>query len=156
MKDLQPSLWLPSPIVSSRPARACPCRRSRIWREGKGPDDLLRHDGRRQVLPISGELLNDVLGIDMEAVHYPGGTEVMIDMGGGRIDVVFSSLTDLARGIGTPVAVMSEERSTALPDVPTVSEAGFPATLVPTGGASSRRPARRRTWSARSTKTLSR
>jgi tripartite-type tricarboxylate transporter receptor subunit TctC len=102
-----------------------------LAREAEAQTIFYGTSGVGSLAHLTGELMNEVLGIDMEAVHYSGGSEVMVDLGGGRIDVVFSSLTDLANGIGTPVAVMSGKRSTALPDLPTVSEAGFPDTQVP-------------------------
>ena len=37
---------------------------------------------------LAAELLNDVAGIRMTAVHYRGATNAMIDMAGGRLDVV--------------------------------------------------------------------
>ena len=78
---------------------------------------------------FAGELLNDILGIRMQAVHYQGGAPAMTDLGGGRVDLYFATATEVQRGIGTPIAVMSEQRSAALPQVPTVAETGFPNAL---------------------------
>ena len=74
---------------------------------------------------LSSELLNNVLGIKMEPVHYRGGSEVIADMGGNRIDVYICSSFDAMRGVGKPIAVMSEKRSEQFPDVPTMAEAGY-------------------------------
>jgi tripartite-type tricarboxylate transporter receptor subunit TctC len=102
-----------------------------LVREAKSQKIFYGTSGVGSLAHLTGELMNEVLGITMAPVHYAGGSEVMVDLGGGRIDVVFSSLTDISTGIGTPVAVMSERRSTALPNVPTVQEAGYPDTRVP-------------------------
>jgi tripartite-type tricarboxylate transporter receptor subunit TctC len=102
-----------------------------LVREAKSQRILYGTSGVGSLAHLTGELMNEVLGITMVPVHYAGGSEVMVDLGGGRIDVVFSSLTDISSGIGTPVAVMSERRSTALPNVPTVQEAGYTDTRVP-------------------------
>jgi tripartite-type tricarboxylate transporter receptor subunit TctC len=102
-----------------------------LVRETKSQKIFYGTSGVGSLAHLTGELMNEVLGITMVPVHYAGGSEVMVDLGGGRIDVVFSSLTDISTGIGTPVAVMSERRSTALPNVPTVQEAGYPDTQVP-------------------------
>jgi len=66
------------------------------------------------------------MGINMQAVHYQGGAPAINDLLGGRVDLYFGTATEVARGIGKPLAVMSERRSAALPSVPTVGEAGFP------------------------------
>jgi tripartite-type tricarboxylate transporter receptor subunit TctC len=102
-----------------------------LVRETKSQKIFYGTSGVGSLAHLTGELMNEVLGITMVPVHYAGGSEVMVDLGGGRVDVVFSSLTDISTGIGTPVAVMSERRSTALPNVPTVQEAGYPDTRVP-------------------------
>jgi tripartite-type tricarboxylate transporter receptor subunit TctC len=101
-----------------------------LAREAKAQTIFYGTSGVGSIAHLSGQLLNDVLGIDMEGVHYSGGSEAMVDLGGGRIDVFVGTASEVASGIGTPVAVMSESRSTAVPDVPTVREAGFPDALV--------------------------
>lgn len=78
---------------------------------------------------FAGELLNDILGINMQAVHYQGGSPAMNDVRGGRVDLYFATATEVARGVGKPLAVMSEQRSALFPAVPTVAEAGFPDAL---------------------------
>ena len=80
---------------------------------------------------FSGALLNDAMGINMQAVHYSGGAAAIADLGGGRIDVFFGSMIEVNSGIGKPIAVLGDTRSPALPDVPTVVEAGFPDAQVP-------------------------
>ncbi len=90
---------------------------------------------------LAGQLLNDVLGADMEAVHFAGGSPAMVDLGGGRIDLFVASPSEAATGLGKPVATMSTVRLESMPDVPTVAEAGFPdaqaaawwGVLAPTG-----------------------
>lgn len=76
------------------------------------------------------EFLSDALGIEMEPVHYKGGTDALIDLAGGRLDVYVGSVSQVLSvnesGGGEIIAVMSKERARALPDVPTVAEAGFP------------------------------
>jgi tripartite-type tricarboxylate transporter receptor subunit TctC len=74
---------------------------------------------------MGAELLNDALGVQMKPVHYPGGTEAITDMGGGRIDVYTCAVNDAKKGVGMPIAVMSEKRSASFPDVPTTTELGY-------------------------------
>jgi tripartite-type tricarboxylate transporter receptor subunit TctC len=102
-----------------------------LVREAKSQKIFYGTNGVGSLAHMTGELMNDVLGIEMEAVHYKGGSEVMVDLGGGRIDVAFSGYSDLASGIGKPISVLSDERSSVLPDVPTVAESGFAEVVVP-------------------------
>lgn len=79
---------------------------------------------------LGAELLNDMQGIDMQPVHYPGGTEVLTDMGGGRLDVYVCGVNDAKKGIGKPIAIMSQKRSATFPDVPTTVEQGYPDAIA--------------------------
>lgn len=78
---------------------------------------------------FAGALLADVAGIEMEPVHYPGGTDALLDIAGGRLDMYVGSvpqvLSSVQAGTVKPLAVTSETRSKALPDVPTVVEEGL-------------------------------
>jgi tripartite-type tricarboxylate transporter receptor subunit TctC len=80
------------------------------------------------------EVFSDEAGINMEAVRYKSPPEALIDLVGGRVDLFSTSVTtylsSAAVGKSTPVAVASSERSTALPEVPTAIEAGFPGVVV--------------------------
>lgn len=79
---------------------------------------------------FAAELFSDVAGIKMQAVHYKGGTDALVDMAGGRLDVYVGTVTQVQPSIASktavPVAVASKARVQALPDVPTVAEAGAP------------------------------
>lgn len=80
------------------------------------------------------ELFNDVVGIQMEPVHYKGGTEAMTDLSGGRIDIYLGTVTQVLPNVQAktafPVAVSSRTRSPAFPDVPTVRELGYPSAEI--------------------------
>jgi tripartite-type tricarboxylate transporter receptor subunit TctC len=79
---------------------------------------------------FGGELLKKIAGINMVAVPYKGGGPAMIDVMGGNIPVMFSSVTQALPHVRNDrlkfLAVGAAKRSPAVPDVPTVSEAGFP------------------------------
>lgn len=68
--------------------------------------------------------------IDAVGVMYNGVPASLTDMIGGRIDFLVTSViaqTELIKtGKIRALAVTGAERSTALPDVPTVAESGFP------------------------------
>jgi tripartite-type tricarboxylate transporter receptor subunit TctC len=64
------------------------------------------------------------------AVHYKGAAPAMNDVMGGHVpftfDVVLTTLSQIKAGKLKALAVTSERRSPALPDVPTIAESGFP------------------------------
>lgn len=78
---------------------------------------------------FNGLLLNDVLGINMQSVSYGGGTEGLVDLIGGRVDLYIAGLGVVQPALeagAKNLAVLSSTRSAAMPDVPTTAEAGYP------------------------------
>ena len=69
-------------------------------------------------------------GIDAVQVPYKGSSEAVTDLLGGQVDFCFcptpNVLPFIKEGRLVPLAVGSSRRSSALPDVPTTEEAGFP------------------------------
>jgi tripartite-type tricarboxylate transporter receptor subunit TctC len=76
------------------------------------------------------ELLNQMAGIQMTAVHYKGGGPALIDLLAGRVSpgfaTILSAIPHLQAGRLHALAVSTPKRSAALPQVPTVAEAGLP------------------------------
>jgi tripartite-type tricarboxylate transporter receptor subunit TctC len=74
------------------------------------------------------ELLKNLAGLDIKHVPYRAGNEAVNDMLGGHLDMFIGSLPqmmELARGgFATPVAVTSAQRSSVVPDIPTLAESG--------------------------------
>jgi tripartite-type tricarboxylate transporter receptor subunit TctC len=66
----------------------------------------------------------------MVMVPYKGGGPAMTDVIGGQIPVMFSSVTQVLPHVRNNrlkvLGVGAAKRTSALPDVPTVAEAGFP------------------------------
>ena len=79
---------------------------------------------------LAGEMFKSFAGIDLLHVPYKGGAQVMIDLMGGQVALMFSNqlgvLPHIKAGKLKPLGVASAGRSTVLPDVPTFAEAGFP------------------------------
>ena len=79
---------------------------------------------------LGGELFKLDAGVDMVHVPYKGGGPAMTDVLGGFTKIMFSSLVQTTgfirngqlRALGTGGA----QRISALPDVPTIAEAGVP------------------------------
>ncbi|MGE0719741.1 MAG: Bug family tripartite tricarboxylate transporter substrate binding protein, partial [Alphaproteobacteria bacterium] len=79
---------------------------------------------------LAGEMLRSAAGIDLLHVPYTGGGAFMPDVMAGRVTMTFGniagSLALIRDGRLRALAVSSLERSPALPDVPSMQEAGFP------------------------------
>ena len=86
--------------------------------------------GHGNATHVAGELFKVLSGIDMVGVNYKGGGPALIDVMGGHVSGFFSGVSS-----GTPhvkagklraLGVTTARRSSALPDVPTIAEAGVP------------------------------
>jgi len=79
---------------------------------------------------LAGELFVSMAGVDMLHVPYKGSGPAVSDLLGGQVDYMFDSITSakphIVSGKLTALAVTTAKRSAALPDVPTVAEAGLP------------------------------
>ena len=79
---------------------------------------------------ITGELFNLMGKTAIRAIHYKGGGPALAAVVSGEVQVGFSNITQTARlaeaGRLRPLAVSSLKRSPALPNLPTVAEAGLP------------------------------
>ena len=79
---------------------------------------------------LSGELLKSRARIDIVHVPYKGGPPATVAVAGGEVSMLFNTVGSVhlnvksgrLRGIGVAAAARSE----ALPDVPTMAEAGLP------------------------------
>ena len=84
--------------------------------------------GNGTSIHLSGELFKTVTGTYMVHIPYRGSGPALLDLIGGQMDLMFdnlpSAMPQIKGGKLTALAVTSAERSSALPDVPTVAEAG--------------------------------
>jgi tripartite-type tricarboxylate transporter receptor subunit TctC len=75
---------------------------------------------------MSGELFMAMTGVKMAHVPYKGSAPALTDIMAGTVDVIFdnmpSSIGHIQGGKIRAMAVTTEKRSAALPDVPTVAE----------------------------------
>jgi tripartite-type tricarboxylate transporter receptor subunit TctC len=81
---------------------------------------------------ILGEMLRLKTGVPMTHVPYRGAGPAMNDVAGGSIDLLFTSYISAAghvqAGKARILALTAAKRSPTIPDVPTMTEAGFPGT----------------------------
>ena len=79
---------------------------------------------------LSVELLRLAAGINVVNVPYKGSAEALSDLLGGRIDAMFDAtpieIPQVKSATVSGVAVTGRERLTALPEVGTFTEGGFP------------------------------
>ncbi|MDQ8031446.1 MAG: tripartite tricarboxylate transporter substrate binding protein [Bordetella sp.] len=79
---------------------------------------------------LSGELFQAMTGTRMTHVPYKGSSPALTDVMAGSADLIFdnlpSSMGFIKGGKLKPLAVTTAARSPALPDVPTLAEAGVP------------------------------
>ena len=78
---------------------------------------------------IAGELLNRDAKLVIRHIPYKGGAEAVAAVLGGQVDIYFTGLPPamslVRNGNIKAFAVTGEQRSNALPDVPTMRESGF-------------------------------
>ncbi len=94
---------------------------------------------------LNSRLLEELSGVKMASVPYKGSAAVYPDLIGGRLNMMvdqpLSSMSLIETGKLRALAVTSETRWARLPNVPTLSESGYPnfkttswwAVLVPAG-----------------------
>ena len=90
--------------------------------------------GIGSVAHISAELLRAAAGVDLTHVPYKSAALSYPDMIAGSLAMVFdalpSAIVHVRSGKARPVAMMSDRRSSLLPDVPTFAEAGYPGVTL--------------------------
>jgi tripartite-type tricarboxylate transporter receptor subunit TctC len=91
---------------------------------------LIASPGQGTSQHMAIELLAARAGVKLEAVQYKGSGPALIDTIGGQVhlmmDSVASALPQIKAGTIRPIAVATARRIPQLPDVPTISESGYP------------------------------
>lgn len=84
--------------------------------------------GNGTSIHLAGELFKTMTGTFMVHFPYRGSGPALLDLLGGNMDLMFdnlpSSLAHIKAGKLKALAVTSAERSAALPELPTIAEAG--------------------------------
>ena len=79
---------------------------------------------------LAAEIFKQVTGIQALHVPYKGGAQAMVDIIAGRVSFMFvdpvQGMPQIRANQLRAVAVSSSDRLVLLPEVPTVTEAGFP------------------------------
>ncbi len=84
--------------------------------------------GNGTSIHLAGELFKSMTGIFMTHIPYRGSGPALMDMVAGNMDVMFdnlpSSMAQIKAGKLKALAVTSAQRSAAMPEIPTIEEAG--------------------------------
>jgi tripartite-type tricarboxylate transporter receptor subunit TctC len=79
---------------------------------------------------MAGELFKSMSGVYLVHIPYRGSSGARTDVMGGQVDLMFDAVTTMAEqvkgGKVKALATTGIQRSSVLPDVPTVHEAGVP------------------------------
>jgi tripartite-type tricarboxylate transporter receptor subunit TctC len=83
---------------------------------------------------LAGVLLDQVAGIENVHIPYRGGGQLITDILSGKLDYSFATAATTVEHVQTgrlrALAVPSAERSTLVPQVPTIAETGVPGYAV--------------------------
>jgi tripartite-type tricarboxylate transporter receptor subunit TctC len=86
--------------------------------------------GSGSITHLAGELLNVEAGVQLVHVPYKGAAPAVSDLLGGQVQMAILDvpvvLPHIRSGKFKALAVTSDKRSGALPDVPTTAELGYP------------------------------
>jgi tripartite-type tricarboxylate transporter receptor subunit TctC len=79
---------------------------------------------------LAGELFKSMAGVDIVHVPYKGSSGARTDLLGGQVQMMFDAVTTMSEHVRAgkvkALATTGKSRSSVLPGVPTISEAGVP------------------------------
>jgi tripartite-type tricarboxylate transporter receptor subunit TctC len=100
-----------------------------VMKANPGKFNNFAHAGVGTTPHLSGELFRLTTGVDMVHVPFPGAGPAIQSTVAGHTPIMFTTLApavpQVKAGNLRALAVMAKERSPALPDVPTMEQAGF-------------------------------
>ena len=115
------------------------------WAKASPGQHSYAHAGLGTPGYLAGEMFKQAFGLDLVAVSFNGGGPAITSTIGGHTPILYTSISTAAahikQGTVRALAVTAARRSPALPDVPTLAEAGAPdqeseiilGVLVPAG-----------------------
>lgn len=99
-------------------------------REAQGKPLTFGSGGNGTTAHIGAELLNQAAGLHLVHIPYKGTSQATTDVISGQVDLIFGPIAVVKafveQGMLRALAITSDERSSLMPDVPTVAEAGLP------------------------------
>jgi tripartite-type tricarboxylate transporter receptor subunit TctC len=118
-------------VVVVRPGLGVHSVRELVARAKAAPGKLgFGSSGNGSASHLTAELFKQVAAVDLLHVPYKGTGQAVSDLLGGSIDLMFSPaqtvMPHVKAGRLIALAVTSDRRALALPDLPTVAESGVP------------------------------
>jgi len=136
LNDLTPITLLPSNpmlIVSRDSLPAKDLKELVAWIKDH-PDTTMGTAGVGSGSHIAGVYFEKLTGAHVQFVPYRGTDPAILDLMGGRIDVMFDQVSEASQklqdGRIRPYAVTAKTRLPSLPDIPTVDEVGLPGLYI--------------------------
>jgi tripartite-type tricarboxylate transporter receptor subunit TctC len=101
-----------------------------VYAKEKGEAVTFASGGVGSSSHLAGEYLNLIAGLKMRHVPYKDVPQALLDVGTGRVTMMMSNLPPamphIKAGRNKPLAVTTPVRVKAVPDIPTMAEAGVP------------------------------
>jgi tripartite-type tricarboxylate transporter receptor subunit TctC len=139
LKDLEPiSLLSTSSIalVARKTLQAADVKQLIVWLREQPEGATAGSFGQGSGPHVISTAFQNLTGTKLRLVSYRGTPLALQDVVGGQIDLLFieqsNMIGQLREGTIKAYAVLSENRSAALPNVPTIDEAGGPSLHVAT------------------------
>jgi tripartite-type tricarboxylate transporter receptor subunit TctC len=125
-----PNVLVLNPGVAQRQGIASVADLARAARANPGKFTFAS-SGNGTSIHLAGELFKALTGTQMVHSPYKGSGPALLDLMGGNVDLMFdnlpSAMPHIKSGKLLALAVTSATRSAAVPELPTVAEAGGPA-----------------------------
>ena len=127
-------------VLAVRPSLPVKSVQELITHARANPDKLsFASSGNGTTLHLSGELFKQMTGTRMVHVPYKAVSQALNDMIAGQMDLIFDNQSSVypfvTSGRLRGLAVTGPTRSTALPDLPTLNEAGVKGYVITTWAA---------------------
>lgn len=98
------------------------------WAKARGRPATYASFGVGSSSHLGYEILRERLGLELVHVPYRGAAPALIDLLGGRVDTMLADLSTVTEQVKSgsvkALAVAGKTRSPALPDIPTIAQAG--------------------------------
>jgi tripartite-type tricarboxylate transporter receptor subunit TctC len=136
LKDLDPVAQLPANpmLVVSRPTLPAKNLTELVAWIKANPGATIGTAGVGSGSHVSGVYFQNLTGAHLQFVPYRGTDPALLDLMAGRIDMMFDQVSEAVQRVHDnqirAFAVTAKTRLKALPDIPTVDEAGLPGLYI--------------------------
>jgi tripartite-type tricarboxylate transporter receptor subunit TctC len=136
-RDLVPLglIWRSPEVLAVRPSLKVNTVAELVDYLKKNPDkNTYGSAGIGTVTHLAGELFKEEAGVNITHVPYKSTANSVTDLMGNHVDMIFGDIAILEplvkSGMVKALGITSKQRSSLLPDVPTMGETGYPKVLT--------------------------